>query len=282
VRESGGNLVQYLDSDDLLHPEKLAVQAAVLAERPGLDMTYCLDEYFVERPGDTGVLWNAPSGSDDLDRFLVDDPVWHTGSPLWRRSFLEGLGGWADELTCWQDWEFHVRALCRGVRTEHIPRVLHYIRDHELARSTNLGSSSERAESRLEAARLVEDALRGASRLTARRGDALAWFLLGVAVDLARSGARDRARTAMAWAGECSAGKRPRLVGAAMRMALLVEPRRARRTSVGGVQRIADRAGLWPSGRTTWKTIRARSDSPNETLAGALEAVNADQVATVG
>jgi glycosyltransferase involved in cell wall biosynthesis len=130
---AAGSFVQFLDSDDLLHPEKIAIQVAQLSSREDLDMVYCLDEQFVETVGDVRVLWNVPSRSDvreDLDRFLMEDAVWQTGSPLWKRASLARFGPWDEALDCWQDWEFHVGALCAGVRCEPTGRVLQYIRRH--------------------------------------------------------------------------------------------------------------------------------------------------------
>jgi glycosyltransferase involved in cell wall biosynthesis len=127
-----GAFVQFLDSDDLLHPEKLATQVAQLTAKPDLDMVYCLDEQFAESVGDIRMLWNVPRSdvADDLDRFLIEDTVWQTGSPLWRRASLERFGPWDETLGCWQDWDFHIRALSAGLRCECTGRVLQYIRRH--------------------------------------------------------------------------------------------------------------------------------------------------------
>jgi GT2 family glycosyltransferase len=141
VAMATGRFVQFLDSDDLLHPEKLAVQVAQLSARADLDMVYCLDEQFEETVGDLRMLWNVPSRFDvreDLDRFLMDDCVWQTGSPLWKRASLARVGPWDEALDCWQDWDFHVRALCAGVRCESTGRVLQYIRRHQSARTQTL------------------------------------------------------------------------------------------------------------------------------------------------
>lgn len=134
LTRASGQFIQYLDSDDLLHPDKIATQLAHLAERPDLDMVYCLDEQFAETVGDLRLLWNVPRRADLdnlLDRFLVGDTVWQTGSPLWRRATLDRVGAWDEQLRCWQDWDFHVGALCAGLRCACSGRVLQYIRRHQ-------------------------------------------------------------------------------------------------------------------------------------------------------
>ncbi len=134
LAKASGQFVQFLDSDDLLHPDKITAQLAHLADRPELDMVYCLDEQFAETVGDIRLLWNVPRRadvSDLLDRFLVGDTVWQTGSPLWRRTTLQRVGKWDEDLRCWQDWDFHVAALCAGLRCACSGRVLQYIRRHQ-------------------------------------------------------------------------------------------------------------------------------------------------------
>jgi len=108
-------------------------------------MVFCLDEQFTETVGDIRVLWNVPGRPDvaeHLDRFLIEDAVWQTGSPLWRRSALERFGQWDEDLSCWQDWDFHVGVLCSGLRCECSDSVLQYIRRHGGPRTQTLASLS--------------------------------------------------------------------------------------------------------------------------------------------
>ena len=189
LREAMGEWIQFLDSDDLLHPDKINIQRQILFKKPDLDMVFGLDEYFHEYPGDMQVLWNIPTIQSDLDRFLWDDPVFHTGSPLWRRSALERIGPWDERLLCWQDWEFHIRALCRGIQYTHVPIVLQYIRDHDQVRSTNLAPLIDREQSKIQAALAVAHELKSAALWNTQRGDTLATFLLSIAVNLRQTGA---------------------------------------------------------------------------------------------
>jgi|GEM_PF-4636189 len=133
-RHATGEFIQYLDSDDLLHPDKLECQVRHLAQRPDLDATIMLAEFFYEIPGDSQILWNVPARADmegDLDRFLIEDAVWSPGGPLWRKAAVARIGGWDERLTCWQDWEFHVKALCAGITYCHENVVGYYHRDHQ-------------------------------------------------------------------------------------------------------------------------------------------------------
>ena len=168
VRAASGSYIQYLDSDDLLHPDKLTRQLAVLQAKPELDMVFCLDEQFSATLGDIRLLWNVPRRfdcSDDLDRYLHEDSVWAPASPLWRRATIERIGGWNEELACWQDWEFHVAALCAGIRYEYISEVLEYVRHHQGPRTSWTIAPLKREQSCFLAGKLAHEYLVRAGRL---------------------------------------------------------------------------------------------------------------------
>jgi glycosyltransferase involved in cell wall biosynthesis len=120
VRRSVGDFVIFLDSDDLLAPHCLAQRvAAVRSPRASsLDFAVFPCQVFVDRPGDTHLLWNADTGEDDLDRFISGDVPWQTTSPIWRRSSLDKVGPWDEDAKSAQDWEFHIRALVAGLKYE--------------------------------------------------------------------------------------------------------------------------------------------------------------------
>ncbi len=195
-----GQFIQFLDSDDLLHPKKIEVQRQYLLQHGDCDMVFSLDEFFHEHIGDLGILWSVPDERDPLDRFLWDDPVWHTGSGLWRRSAVDRIGGWDERLCCWQDWEFHIRAICQSLHIDYIPIVFQYIRDHQGVRSTNLASTVLRAQSKLLAAANVATTLQTTGKVSPSREDALAVFAFTIIRELL-PGARDDARRAarLAW-----------------------------------------------------------------------------------
>lgn len=115
-----GRYLIYLDSDDLLAPHCLAQRTRVMDARPELDFAVFRCEMFRQTPGDVGLLWNADTGEDDLDRFLRHDVPWQTTGPIWRRSSLSKVGPWDELARSAQDWEFHLRALLAGLRYQRI------------------------------------------------------------------------------------------------------------------------------------------------------------------
>ena len=127
-----GDGVLFLDSDDLLDSDCLRRRVALLEANPALDAVVGQALRFQDQPGDLGnkTIWGQWSAcDDDLDRFLVHDIPWQTSGPLWRRSALDRLGYWDEQLQyVGHDHEFHVRALCRGLRFLKQPVVDYFWR----------------------------------------------------------------------------------------------------------------------------------------------------------
>jgi glycosyltransferase involved in cell wall biosynthesis len=115
-----GRYVIFLDSDDLLAPHCLAQRVRVMDARPELDFAVFRCELFRAEPGDVGLLWNADTGEDDLDRFIRHDVPWQTTGPIWRKSSLAKVGPWDEEARSAQDWEFHLRAVLSGMKYERV------------------------------------------------------------------------------------------------------------------------------------------------------------------
>lgn len=120
-----------LDSDDLLHPEKLSRQVAELDADPNLDAAVCQMAHFEQDPNDAQILWNTFVGDTPRRRFLSHEPVWGIHAPLWRQQVLVQLGGLDDTLPMAQDYELHVRALVKGVRFGLRPELLTFCRRHQ-------------------------------------------------------------------------------------------------------------------------------------------------------
>ncbi len=178
--QANGTYIQFLDSDDCIHPRKIEMQVQALEKDDSLDMVYCLDEYFFVNSSDNFILWNVPNEVNDIDRFLFDDLTFHTASPLWRKSVLirEKLI-WDESLICWQDWDFHLKALIRGIKYFYIPKVLNYIRDHDGFRSTSY-SSLLKEQSKLNAAASIFNELERCGNLTRERKKYLTTFVFNV------------------------------------------------------------------------------------------------------
>jgi hypothetical protein len=110
---SRAELVIFLDSDDLLAPGCLQQRITVMQENPGLPFAVFQGTTFFQTPGDTDQIWNQPGLGSDLDHFLRGNSAWQTAGPIWTKNILQELGGFDEDLGCWQDVDLHIRALSR-------------------------------------------------------------------------------------------------------------------------------------------------------------------------
>ncbi len=111
--------VQFLDADDYLEPQKIAGQFNETNGGAGADVLY--SPTWME---DVNRGTRAVSEIDaDLDLF-AQWLAWQlpqTGGALWRKSALDGIGGWKDGQPCCQEHELYLRALQAGLRFRFAP-----------------------------------------------------------------------------------------------------------------------------------------------------------------
>jgi glycosyltransferase involved in cell wall biosynthesis len=136
LQESRGELIQFLDSDDLLDRHKIELQVQALQEQPDQDFAY----------GPVATL-QAPErivycqSSMNPRRMILKSlvvPTIQTMSPLLRRSMLEQIGPWNPLLPPCDDWEYFSRAVVLGCQGVYVPDAYSLYRMHDGERlSTN-------------------------------------------------------------------------------------------------------------------------------------------------
>ncbi len=160
--ESRGEFIQFLDSDDLLLPEKLATALERFREDPDLDLVYSLWEYEDadgnrKRPRAFPDLENRPRAAEVAVRNL-----W-TAAAVYCRDLLRHAGPWNERLLCSQEWEWHVRVCCGLRSAAYVPLVLAFCRTFGPARISDIRKYDPRfIRSRLEAILCVIHTLRTA------------------------------------------------------------------------------------------------------------------------
>ena len=106
-----GDFLIFLDSDDLLAPKALSQRANAIIHEPIFDFWVFPILMFRNSPGDASTLWNIDNGKSDLHRFLILDAPWQTSGPIWKKEAVLTIGGFTEGLACWQDVDFHLKAL---------------------------------------------------------------------------------------------------------------------------------------------------------------------------
>jgi glycosyltransferase involved in cell wall biosynthesis len=105
---SGGDLIAFLDSDDVWTPDKLALQMAALAADPVLDGVFGHVRFF-----------RAPSLTPDADR-----PGWLSGAMLIRRSSLDAVGDFDPTMAAGYFVDWMDRAQRGGLRFAMLPQTV--------------------------------------------------------------------------------------------------------------------------------------------------------------
>src|SRR5258706_2859172 len=136
AREAGrqraqGEFLQYLDSDDLLLPQKFELQVAGLKAHPVCGVAYGMTRY---RHSD-GRLEESPwkgSGNNVGRMFpsFLRERWWDTPTPLYRAKLCEQAGPWSD-LKLEEDWEYDCRVAALGVSLYFCDEFVAEVRDHD-------------------------------------------------------------------------------------------------------------------------------------------------------
>ncbi len=123
IAAARGELVAFLDADDLMLPHKLTAQVRYLTEHPDVGCVLARQEVQVEA-GVEPPPWLRP------DR-LVGDP-WGIQplSAVVRRDDLARIGGFDENLTHAEDQDLLFRLRAAGVRIEVLPEVVMVHRVH--------------------------------------------------------------------------------------------------------------------------------------------------------
>jgi glycosyltransferase involved in cell wall biosynthesis len=195
LHEARADLIVFLDSDDLLRPESLQRRVEVMRNNRDLDFAVFQAAVCQDAPDDLGLIYHTQMPGDDLLRFLSLECVWQTTGPIWRRTFLEEIGGFEENLLSMQDLEMHVRAICTGGKYIFFIGIDHDIRGHCDPTRTSTRHFGDPAY--IEAAGLVGDLLfssvKNAGLLTWSRQRAVLGLSFGLSECWLRLGRADRA-----------------------------------------------------------------------------------------
>ena len=118
ARLAGGKYFLFLDSDDLILPDYIEKCLTVLENNPDCKLVYPLAEYFDAQEG----LWNLPD-YDGLESLLMGNRFPSSVS-MHRAEDFAALGGFDENLTTHEDWDFWIRLLSNGGTVIRIPEVL--------------------------------------------------------------------------------------------------------------------------------------------------------------
>ncbi|PWD97763.1 glycosyltransferase family 2 protein [Marinilabilia rubra] len=124
---SKGELIQFLDADDLLMPEKIEHQVSIFKENP--DCSFIAGSY----------LKQDLSGKDTPQQPVEQNPfkslfttqLGITSSNLWKKSSIKSIGGWNESLKSSQEADLMFRLLQQNDKVAHDREPLTIVRERE-------------------------------------------------------------------------------------------------------------------------------------------------------
>lgn len=135
VREVGrvlarGQYIQYLDSDDLMPPERFSKMIEALNEGEPADLAYCLTRrYSVGQQPESRPAGRTGESYTRIFPEILSERPWFSSSVLYRREICDRAGPWSD-LPFLEDVELDARIGRLGASVRHCSEFLADVRDH--------------------------------------------------------------------------------------------------------------------------------------------------------
>lgn len=160
IRHAAGDLVMFLDADDLMEPGCVSARVTLLAATP--EARLLLGSYVLQTPGGERTdrkHRGAPKPLIALDDMLGGDYcVGQSGMLVWRGLFAR-VGGFDPLLSSCEDWDWQIRALANGPAVfDPIGRVVY--RQVPGSASRNLVKMSDGVDAALTKNRMFADRAR--------------------------------------------------------------------------------------------------------------------------
>lgn len=136
LKEVSGDYIQFLDSDDRLHPDRFSILAQAF-EQQNADFIQTSIEWFDPETGETTkTLWARPDESP-VDLVLNGEFWANTLRAAISSDLAKRVGPWKEQMTCFEDREYMERAVLQANHPIALRPVLGY-----LARGEGLHVSS--------------------------------------------------------------------------------------------------------------------------------------------
>lgn len=133
ARTPHGEIMAYLNSDDMLMPGTLNYVAAYFAAHPEVDVVYG-HRVIIDTRGKEIGRWVLPGHSDKM---LIWADYVPQETMFWRRSIWDKAGGTIDESFQFAlDWDLLLRFRAAGARFVRLPRFLGAFRVHDLQKTS--------------------------------------------------------------------------------------------------------------------------------------------------
>ena len=134
--ESRGEFIQFLDSDDFLHPQKLTLQIECLHQNPQCGFIISGGMRAGDPPQWPQITVNTANVMDSAEYYCARQ-VWLTMVGVYRRKTCRQAGPYSVDLTLGEDEEFNLRVLLATAKVIYLPGTLCALRHHSGPRLTD-------------------------------------------------------------------------------------------------------------------------------------------------
>lgn len=134
ILESKGVYIQFLDSDDFIHPAKIALQVAILEADKDIDITYGKSLFFFD--GNLNELYptrrRKPAtrqqkklqvsgrGKAMLEKLVINN-IMEVSCALLRKGLTTEVGFFDETFKSYEDWLYWIRCALHGARFDYSP-----------------------------------------------------------------------------------------------------------------------------------------------------------------
>jgi glycosyltransferase involved in cell wall biosynthesis len=126
---SKGDYIQWFDSDDLMHKDKLKLKADCL-EKHMVDFVVCEGIEYRDTIENVVHYWKEIQSDSALLDHILGKVNFHTNGPLFKKAFLKDIPLFNEGLQRKQEWEFYSRLLTFSTNYQPLNVALYYFRLH--------------------------------------------------------------------------------------------------------------------------------------------------------
>lgn len=122
-----GDIIVRIDTDDILHSERINKQRQFLCDNPQIDICGSF-AYDIDEQSSILEIRKVPMNHCDIVRMIWTCPIIHPSVSM-RRKFIEKIGGYDYSIPSRQeDYELWIRAARNGAKFHNLPMALIYYR----------------------------------------------------------------------------------------------------------------------------------------------------------
>ena len=113
IAHAHGDLIAFMDADDLWHADKLMAQVKALQAHPNAALAYCWTDWIdaFGQPLNQGIYEDYEG--DVLPHLLLGNFIANGSNPLVRKAALDDVGPFAEDIVSGADWDMWLRLAAR-------------------------------------------------------------------------------------------------------------------------------------------------------------------------